>query len=153
MNTPGHAGSPWSPRQRYWLQALGHAVPRLAGDGGELAAAVEVPVEAAPPAPVQRRQAPPVLREATPRRERGPVAAAMEQAAPAAVQPPPRHGGMRRPMAPDRLELAVLRASGLPPSDPRLQALLAEWPSSRLRGDAAAKRALWIRLRALRRPA
>ena len=148
MNPQAHAGSPWSPRQHYWLQALGHIVPRLAGVD-EAPAAVEAEEVDAP-----ARVAPAMDRDSAPAapRRRAPVAPAEADltAPPAAV----RHGGMRRPEGlPDRLQLAVLRASGLAPSDPRIQALLEQWPSARLRGDAAAKRALWLLLRALRRPA
>ena len=52
---------------------------------------------------------------------------------------------------PDRLQLAMLRASGLDPADPAAQELMEQWPVERLRGDGAAKRAFWPRLRALRR--
>ena len=62
---------------------------------------------------------------------------------------------MPRPaQMPDRLRLALLRASGLDPADPTAMAAMAQWPVEELRGDAAAKRAFWPRLRALRkRPA
>ena len=61
---------------------------------------------------------------------------------------------MRRPAPlPDRLGLALLRASGLDPSDPGTQALMAQWPLEALRGDARAKRAFWPQLRALRKRA
>lgn len=160
MNTQAPAASPWSPRQRYWLQALGHGVLRVAGAEDEAPTVMEEEAAPAParapgrPAPLGRDvavQAP----AAQPPRRRAPVASV--EAEPATVQAAAsqaRHGGMRRPAGlPDRLQLAVLRASGLPPTDPRAQALLAEWPSERLRGDPAAKRALWPLLRALRRPA
>ena len=59
---------------------------------------------------------------------------------------------MRRPAPlPDRLGLALLRASGLDPSDPGTQALMAQWPLEALRGDGRAKRAFWPQLRALRK--
>ncbi|WP_238390036.1 hypothetical protein [Pseudoxanthomonas koreensis] len=45
----------------------------------------------------------------------------------------------------------MLRASGLDPADPAAQEAMAQWPVDRLRGDAAAKRAFWPQLRALRR--
>ena len=51
----------------------------------------------------------------------------------------------------DRLQLALLRASGLDPSDPAAQAAMAQWPVERLRQDPAAKRAFWPQLRALRK--
>ncbi len=52
---------------------------------------------------------------------------------------------------PDRLQIALLRASGCNPGDPQTQALMASWPLAELRGNPAAKRALWPQLRALRR--
>lgn len=60
------------------------------------------------------------------------------------------------PMAPmlpdDRLLHGLLRAAGCGPDSPRLREVLAALPpTERLRGDPAAKRALWPRLRALRR--
>lgn len=153
MTPQAHAGSPWSPRQRYWLQALGHAVPRLAaaGDDAPVVEADEVAVAApARAAPAVDRGPAPVM----PRRRAPMAPAEADVATPAPAAEGVRHGGMQRPQGlPDRLQLAVLRASGLAPSDPRIQAVLEQWPSSRLRGDAAAKRALWLLLRALRRPA
>lgn len=149
--------TPWSPQQRYWLQALGHTVYREAGAEPEpvapVAAAAAMPAmdaidarEAMPPRPrpsadrdIAPRRAPPALDEA-------PAAASP---APAAA---PRAAGGRRPSGlPDRLQLALLRASGLDPSDPAAQAAMAQWPVQQLRGDAAAKRAFWPQLRALRR--
>lgn len=51
----------------------------------------------------------------------------------------------------DPLLHAVLRAAGRDPADARAMALLGELPPvATLRGDAAAKRRLWPRLRALR---
>ena len=59
---------------------------------------------------------------------------------------------MRRPAPlPDRLGLALLRASGLDPADPDTQARVAQWPLEALRGDGRAKRAFWPQLRALRK--
>jgi len=52
---------------------------------------------------------------------------------------------------PDRLQIALLRASGCNPAEPDTQALMASWNLDELRGSAAAKRALWPQLRALRR--
>ncbi|RRN79817.1 hypothetical protein EIM50_07815 [Pseudoxanthomonas sp. SGD-10] len=161
------AGTPWSPRQRWWLQALGYSVLRVAGTEEKerlepVQARVAAPERPAPPtAPAPARPAPPVGRDpdrdiAPPPRRRAPAAPEADAAAPApaAATSMPRPGSMRRPVGlPDRLQLAVLRASGLPPTDPRLQALLADWPSERLRADPAAKRQLWPLLRALRRPA
>jgi len=52
---------------------------------------------------------------------------------------------------PDRLQIALLRASGCNPNDPETQALMASWNLDELRRSAAAKRALWPQLRALRK--
>lgn len=53
---------------------------------------------------------------------------------------------------PDKLHFALIRASGCNPNAPDAAALIAQWPaSSTLRGNAAAKRALWPQLRALRK--
>ena len=60
----------------------------------------------------------------------------------------------RRPASrlPDKLHFALIRASGCNPNAPDAAALIAQWPpSSMLRGNAAAKRALWPQLRALRK--
>ena len=65
--------------------------------------------------------------------------------------PPGRMQPLRAARCADRLQLALLRASGLDPSDPAAQETMAQWPVDRLRGDGAAKRAFWPQLRALRR--
>jgi hypothetical protein len=52
----------------------------------------------------------------------------------------------------DPLLHALLAAAGCGPGSPRLREVLAALPpTAALRGDPAAKRALWPRLRALRR--
>lgn len=151
----------WSAEQVGWLQALGHTVYV------DAAAVVEpepVPSPATEPAtPVQRApsaSAPPRGGHAAdmpagdaPERRRAPAppAPAVQpdsvRAAPAAGV---RRVGLRLP---DRLQIALLRASGLNPNDPATQALMATWPLDELRGNAAAKRALWPQLRALRKRA
>jgi hypothetical protein len=62
-------------------------------------------------------------------------------------------GNARQPVVrlPDRLQIALLRASGCNPNDPATQALMDSWPLDQLRQDPAAKRALWPQLRALRK--
>lgn len=75
-------------------------------------------------------------------------------AAPAAVQPPAARRGVGSGLLaglPDRLMLALLRASALNPNDAQTQALMASWPLETLRSDPTAKRALWPQLRALRK--
>jgi len=136
--------SPWSPQQRRWLQALGHVVWR-AGAGDAEAESAPMPATQ-PPVPVAASVA------AVPRRAPPP---ATDAAGEPAVPAPARTGSMSRPaQMPDRLRLALLRASGLDPADPAAMAAMAQWPVEELRRDAAAKRAFWPRLRALRkRPA
>jgi DNA polymerase III psi subunit len=54
---------------------------------------------------------------------------------------------------PDRLHFALIRASGCNPNAEGAAEIFAQWPSSaELRGNPAAKRALWPTLRKLRRP-
>jgi hypothetical protein len=67
--------------------------------------------------------------------------------------PTPSAGLPRRGRAglPDRLQIALLRASGLNPNDAATQTLMATWPLAELRANPRAKRALWPQLRALRK--
>ncbi|RZZ82982.1 alanine acetyltransferase [Pseudoxanthomonas winnipegensis] len=134
----------WTGEQHAWLRALGHTV----WVPGQLAAA-EAPALDAPAAPVRRPPAreavPPPASSAPPRR---PPPAAATDSAPAA----PRRAPPRGSLLPDRLRIELLRASGLNPNTPEAAAIMAAWPdSASLRGNAAAKRALWPQLRALRR--
>lgn len=131
----------WSAEQQGWLRALGHAVylpadwPTEAG----APAVVDAPVartETAEPVPVAPRVRPPA-RET------------IERPAPVRHAPAPRTGGARLP---DRLHFALIRASGCNPTAVGAAELFAQWPSSaELRGNPAAKRALWPVLRRLRR--
>ncbi len=138
----------WSADQQVWLGALGHTVylpadwPTEAGqpavdDSDPAGIAHPVPTRAAMPStaaePVRRNRVPPERDEAP--RER-----------PAA---PPRAVGSRLP---DRLHFALIRASGCNPNAPGAAEIFAQWPpSAQLRGNPAAKRALWPALRKLRR--
>ncbi len=142
----------WSAEQVGWLQALGHTVYV------DAAAVVEPtpPPEVEPAVPAQR-QAPMPPRTASPaevperRRAPPPPAPAVQPDAPrVAPVAGARRVGLRLP---DRLQIALLRASSLNPNDPATQALMATWPLDELRGNAAAKRALWPQLRALRKRA
>ncbi|MBA0446704.1 hypothetical protein [Stenotrophomonas maltophilia] len=158
----------WSPAQQAWLQAMGYTVYHDGQLAAELDAALQLSVAeaeaaAAPPAestrvgvaspsleprgesaPASRQERP-----ASPRRET-PVTA--PDTAPAPVRPLPG-GNARQPVVrlPDRLQIALLRASGCNPNDPATQALMDSWPLDQLRQDPAAKRALWPQLRALRK--
>ncbi len=142
------AGSPlWTGEQHAWLRALGHTVwvpGQLAAAEAPALDALAAPVRR-PPAPPAREAAPPPAPSAPPRR---PPPAAATDSAPAA----PRRAPPRGSLLPDRLRIELLRASGLNPNTPEAAAIMAAWPdSASLRGNAAAKRALWPQLRALRR--
>ncbi|HEL3825195.1 TPA: hypothetical protein UM684_003467 [Stenotrophomonas maltophilia] len=157
----------WSPAQQAWLQAMGYTVYHDGQLAAELDAALQLSVAeadaAAAPAveqvraPIAPAREPPVEakpgsrqeRPVPPRRET-PVSA--PDTAPAAARPLPG-GNARQPVVrlPDRLQIALLRASGCNPNDPATQALMDSWPLDQLRQDPAAKRALWPQLRALRK--
>ncbi|WP_295554742.1 hypothetical protein [uncultured Stenotrophomonas sp.] len=158
----------WSPAQQAWLQAMGYTVYHDGQLAAELDAALQLSVAeaeaaAAPPAEPTRVGVAPPSREpraesapasrqerpAPPRRET-PVSA--PDTAPAPSRPLPG-GNARQPVVrlPDRLQIALLRASGCNPNDPATQSLMDSWPLDQLRQDPAAKRALWPQLRALRK--
>ncbi|WP_411832945.1 alanine acetyltransferase [Pseudoxanthomonas mexicana] len=134
----------WSAQQQAWLSALGHTIYLT---GAPVAAAEEVPAQEGhagstqPAAPGGRP--PPAQARTAPRVPPRPV-----DVAPSRPAPPPRAGSR----LPDRLHFALIRASGCNPNAPESAAIIAGWPpSSELRGNPAAKRALWPSLRALRR--
>ncbi|KIP78605.1 hypothetical protein IFT63_12035 [Stenotrophomonas sp. CFBP 13724] len=148
----------WTPAQQAWLQAMGYSVLHEGALAAELEAAAAMAQVMEPPA-VELSVAPVASRPAVPRQApaapRAPVAPR-----PAAVDTidtssdiAPRTETVRRPSVrlPDRLQIALLRASGCNPNDPETQALMDSWPLDTLRADPAAKRALWPVLRALRR--
>jgi len=154
----------WSPAQQAWLQAMGYTVYHDGQLAAELDAALQLSVAEAAAAttaaePVSSR--PPAARD-----ERGAAEAPPERAAPARAAPPvsapdtapavaraTQGGNARQPVVrlPDRLQIALLRASGCNPNDAATQALMESWPLEQLRRDPAAKRALWPQLRALRK--
>ena len=130
----------WSAQQHEWLAALGHT---LYVQGAAEAPATPVPMpepvaprrEPAPPGPVPARRAP----------RPGP-------ATPIHIAEPVPHRAASR--LPDKLHFALVRASGCDPNAEDAAAIIAQWPPSHeLRGNPAAKRALWPQLRALRRKA
>ncbi|MEG2804445.1 hypothetical protein [Stenotrophomonas sp.] len=154
------AGLPplWSPAQQSWLQAMGYTV----FVDGQVEEAPSAPIalsvaSAAPdaaPSPARTPVAEPLAPAAPPRRS---APARLEDDAPAVAPAAPsvpreRPAGGRRPAVrmPDRLQIALLRASGCNPADADTQTLMASWDLDTLRGNAAAKRALWPQLRALR---
>lgn len=116
----------WNAQQREWLQAMGHSVMTLAADKAEQ------------PAVVAREASAPAARAAS-----TDTVAAEPRAEPARPVAPARATG-----ADGALLRAVLRAARRGAEDP---AVLALFDAQALRGDAAAKRALWPQLRALRR--
>lgn len=136
----------WSAEQQAWLQAMGYSVYV---EGGALDAP---PLEAAAPAPVMLENVPAPERASAPPPRREPAAQAPPAPATTASKPASasarRSGGLRMP---DRLQIALLRASGCNPNDPQTRALMDSWPLAELRANPAAKRALWPQLRALRR--
>ncbi|PPU03235.1 alanine acetyltransferase [Xanthomonas arboricola] len=142
----------WSDLQVSYLQVLGHTV-YLDRDAVDAAAPDETsehaPAAAAPSrvertSPITAPAAPPVVRRSAPAAPADPPQAV----ATASATTPQRRS---RVGMPDRLQMALLRASGCNPGDPNTQALMASWPLAELRGNPAAKRALWPQLRALRR--
>lgn len=150
MNTA--ASTPlWSPQQQAWLQAMGYSVYLEGGaldaplpqavTRAAMPAAADVEASTAP-VPGPTRMAPPPRREAPARTPPDAPATAPE------ARPAARRGGLRLP---DRLQIALLRASGCNPNDPQTRALMDSWPLAELRANPAAKRALWPQLRELRR--
>ncbi len=141
----------WSPQQQAWLQAMGYSVYL---EGGALDAPLPLPQPAArgarPPVPDAGPGAAPAPARAAPPPRRGlpPRMAPDAPAAPPLARPAPRRAGVRLP---DRLQIALLRASGCNPNDPQTRALMDSWPLDELRANPAAKRALWPHLRELRR--
>ncbi|MDR7097667.1 hypothetical protein J2X04_000014 [Lysobacter niabensis] len=115
--------TPWSAQQREWLQALGHEVlmPASAGDG-----------VAAPEPPGDRAGAAPRAAKAD-----------------VPTKDVPTKDAPTKPEAPlSPLLAALARAADRNPQDSELLAAL---PDLATLGDVAARRALWPRLRALRR--
>ena len=137
----------WSGLQREALEAMGFAVlmPRPApGDPGRIASDAPAVAESRAGAAAH---AAPVASPPPAERGSGPSAAAH-----AATAVPPRAEPRRLASPQDRLAHALLRAAGRPHDAADAAALLAQWPDpAHLRRDPAAKRALWPRLRALRR--
>lgn len=151
----------WSAAQQSWLQAMGYTVfvdgnveAAVPDTGIELGLAVAA--QATQPAPAAERTAPApraIEPDAPPRREPARRAAPASTDDAMAAAPRERATGGRRPAVrmPDRLQMALLRASGRNPAEPETQALMAGWNLDELRANPAAKRALWPQLRALRK--
>ena len=138
----------WSGLQRETLEAMGFSVLLPRTPAGVVEPAAEAALDTASREIAPREAAP--RESAMPRRapERSTAATASLPAAAVPAQAEPR------PALPaqDRLARALLRAAGRAPDAVDAPILLAQWPDpARLRRDPAAKRALWPRLRALRR--
>lgn len=127
----------WSAQQREWLQAMGHTVMALAGSEppAEAPMANAAPIDAA-------RNAEPPARAPQPMRER----TASESAAPEPAQAAPRAAARGDDTPP--LLRNLLRAARRAAGDAQVLAL---FDAAALRGNPAAKRALWPQLRTLRR--
>ncbi|HVK51637.1 MAG TPA: alanine acetyltransferase [Pseudoxanthomonas sp.] len=147
MSLSDDAALPWSAEQQEWLAALGYTVY---ASGSLPATAEQEPASAlvqAPDSSITASAAPAPRPRAAPHMDDD-APPAMPAARPAAR---PRAAGARLP---DRLHFALIRASGCNPNAEGAAEIFAQWPaSSELRGNPAAKRALWPRLRALRRQA
>lgn len=139
---------PWTAEQCEWLRAMGHAVfvrgmaPPPAADSRAVEPVVPLVKPAAhavPAGPTPSRQAPVERERSTP-----PLAPAVDEPPAAPVSAP--SAGLRT------LHRALLRAAGQRTAR-AAEAVLAELgvDTAAVRGDAAAKRALWVRLRARRR--
>ena len=152
----------WTSAQQSWLQAMGYTV-FVDGSVEPPAAESDVDLTAVP---ADARVEPGLARLASPSNqpdrhvEPGSARLAPPSDRPASRAEPgstrataPARPGTRQPAVrlPDRLQIALLRASGCNPNDPETQALMASWNLDELRRSAAAKRALWPQLRALRK--
>ena len=132
----------WSSQQHEWLTALGHTLYVPGAAEAPVVTATTVREEPARPQPRTQAVAPPAATRAR--------VAPPEPRAPARPPPAPRRAASRLP---DKLHFALIRASGCDPTTEAAAKIMAGWPASaELRGNPAAKRALWPQLRALRRP-
>lgn len=155
----------WSPEQQAWLKALGHRVLVLAGDEPVMDAPARDSVgDARPDARVANDDAhhvvrargadtgTPAVERARPRPSLPPAesGAASRRDVPGEVASagPPRSTASRAPD--DALERAVLRVTGQRTrSEARAVLQRLEVDVHALRGNPAAKRALWLKLRPL----
>lgn len=143
--SPSGQPSAWSAQQHAWLSAMGYTL--------YVPGALPLPDDA----PVAEPRAPEIApRAAVAEAPRTAAPRALDSDAPPARVPARPAASRPRPASrlPDRLHFALIRASGCNPNADGAAEIIAQWPaSSELRGNAAAKRALWPALRALRRPA
>ncbi|KRG69639.1 hypothetical protein [Pseudoxanthomonas dokdonensis] len=141
----------WSAQQYQWLSALGHTI-YLRADEAALAEPADdaVAVDDSVVLTGHDVSAPRLQPRSEPPADRSSRSRPAPEPAPQTRRPSPparRSSGL-----PDRLHIALVRASGCNPNAPGAEAIFAQWPSSaELRGNPAAKRALWPTLRALRK--
>lgn len=142
----------WSPQQREWLQALGHRVLVLAGD--ETVIVEDPSVVPATRRADERSDQRPDRRLDDPIDQSNP--SARSAPVPTAQGRPATNEGNATPAAPSvaagPLHLALRRATGqrtTRAAEGMLRQLRAD--ADALHGDAVAKRAFWLRLRALRK--
>lgn len=142
----------WSPQQQAWLAAMGLTVYNDAAQMAWPPVAAPAPALSFENVPAPTR-APPTPRQPAAEALPAPLPGAQASAvADAALSAPRRRGGSGLLASlPDRLMLALLRASALNPNDEKARAVMQGWELDRLRADPAAKRALWPQLRALRK--
>ncbi|MGS1080422.1 alanine acetyltransferase [Pseudoxanthomonas beigongshangi] len=152
------AQTPWSPEQQGWLAALGYTVWVTGASAPAEPELAESPLGAAERAPAPDTM--PRAEHPKPSASREPAATRVAPTLDAESSPSPERPRAAPPRSrpgsrlPDRLHFALIRASGCNPNAEGAAEIFAQWPaSSELRGNPAAKRALWPRLRALRRPA
>lgn len=132
----------WSSQQHEWLTALGHTLYAQGTAEAPVAPALE---------PITARREPAPRESASPAQAPARRAPRPEPAAIRVAEPAPHRAASRLP---DKLHFALIRASGCNPNAEDAAAIIAQWPPSHeLRGNPAAKRALWPQLRALRRKA
>ena len=165
----------WDPQQREWLQAMGHSLLVLAADepaetpampSGEVAevefsrgaephgsaTAVHVPIGPKPPSRTRPASPPPVPVSDEPDAPAAPSRPRTDPAAKlAALEAARRAGAARNASGP--LGEALLRATAQPPAAAARVLRELEVDPTALRDDPAGKRALWARLRTLRRAA
>lgn len=140
----------WSSQQHEWLKVLGHTLYVPGWAEAPVAAAVPVAAVQAPAVNKPAVDKPAVSKDAV-SRQPSPGRRAPE---PESIVKPLAEAPRRAPShLPDRLHFALIRASGCNPNAEASASIIAQWPpSASLRGNPAAKRALWPQLRRLRKP-
>jgi hypothetical protein len=137
----------WSSQQHEWLAALGHTLYVQGSAQAPVTRALEPVAPSREPASRGfASQEPASPAQAPARRAPKPESAEIRVRG---AEPAPHRAASRLP---DKLHFALIRASGCNPNAEDAAAIIGQWPPSHeLRGNPAAKRALWPQLRALRR--